>query len=260
MEIEGSVCLVTGATSGIGRATALRLLRPEVSARVVALGRDAGALEGLAVAARQEGYPEDRIVGIRADLSDPADIDLAVQEAFAAFGRIDALVNNAAQGWAGPFADQEADGADYLVRVNLIAPIRLTRALLPGMLERRRGAIVNVASIAGHVGVKDEAVYAGTKAGLIGFSESLRYELTGAGVAVSVVSPGAVRTPFFERRGRPYGRSFPQQIAPEQAADAVVRAIRSGRAQLYVPRWLGFPVWLRGAWPGLYRSLQGRFG
>ncbi len=119
---------------------------------------------------------------------------------------------------------------------------------------------MNVASIAGHVGVKDEAVYGSTKAGLIGFSESLRYELEGSGVQVSVVSPGAVQTSFFQRRGRPYGRSFPRPITPEQVADTVVRAIRSGRPQLYAPRWMALPVWLRGTWPGLYRMLAGRFG
>jgi short-subunit dehydrogenase len=178
----------------------------------------------------------------------------------AAFGAIDVLVNNAAQGWAGPFAEQDADGADYLIRVNLIAPIRLTRALLPGMLDRRRGAIVNIASLAGHVGVKDEAVYASTKAGLVGFSESLRYELKGSGVSVSVVSPAVVDTPFFERRGRPYGRRFPRPIPSERVAETVVHSIRSGRAQLYVPRWTALPVWLRGAWPGLFRAMAGRFG
>lgn len=250
MQIEGSVCLVTGATSGIGRATALRLAG--LGAKIVALGRDNLALEE--ISGQTAG------VGIRADLSDPADIGLAVQESISAFGRVDVLVNNAAQGWAGPFADQDADGADYLARVNLIAPIRLTRALLPAMLERGRGAIVNIASVAGHVGVKHEAVYASTKAGLLGFSESLRYELVGSGVHVGVVSPGAVLTSFFERRGRPYGRSFPRQVAPERVADAVVRAIRTGHAQLYVPRWLAFPIWLRGIWPSLYRSLQGRLG
>jgi short-subunit dehydrogenase len=260
VELNSAVCLVTGATSGIGRATALKLVSPEVGARVVALGRDADGLRALSAAARREGDAQDRIVGVRADLSEPGDIDLAVQEALAAVGVIDMLVNNAAQGWAGRFAEQEADGADYLVRVNLIAPIRLTRALLPGMLDRRRGVIVNVASIAGHVGVKDEAVYASTKAGLIGFSESLRYELKGSGVNVSVVSPAVVDTPFFERRGRPYGRRFPRPIPSERVAETVVHSIRSGRAQLYVPRWTAFPVWLSGAWPGLFRAMAGRFG
>jgi short-subunit dehydrogenase len=260
MNLDGAVCLVTGASSGIGWATALRLLAPGAGARVIALGRDAGALDELVATAHERGHPRDRIACIRADLSDPADVDLAVQEAIAAFGRVDVLVNNAAQGWAGPFAEQDADGADYLVRVNLIAPIRLTRALLPAMLERRRGAIVNVSSVAGHVGVKEEAVYVSTKAGLIGFSESLRYELAGSGVTVGVVSPGVVQTAFFERRGRLYDRRFPRPISSERVAETIVRAIRTGRPQLFVPRWMAFPARFRGTWPRMYRWLQGRLG
>jgi short-subunit dehydrogenase len=250
MELEGAVCLVTGATSGIGRAAAMKLAG--LGARVVSVGRDALSLDEIG---RQTSG-----LAIQADLSDPADIDLAAQQALATFGRVDVLVNNAAQGWAGSFAQQDPEGADYLIRVNLIAPIRLARALLPRMIERRMGAIVNVASIAGHVGVKHEAVYASTKAGMLRFSESLRYELQGTGVTVSAVSPTAVRTQFFDRRGRPYGRSVPKQVGPERVAEAVVRAARSGSPQLYVPRWMAFPVWLRGAWPGLYRGLAGRFG
>jgi short-subunit dehydrogenase len=250
MDIAGSVCLVTGATSGIGRATAIRMAA--LGAHVVSVGRDVLALDEVG---RETSGPT-----VRADLSDPTDIDLAVQEALAAYGRVDVLVNDAAQGWAGPFAEQDVEGADYLVRVNLIAPIRLTRALLPGMLQRRRGAVVNVSSIAGHVGVREEAVYASTKAGMIGFSESLRYELRGTGIRVSVVSPGVVDTAFFERRGRSYQRKFPRPIAPERVAQSVVRAVRGGTEQVYVPRWMAFPAWLRGAWPGLYRALAGRFG
>ena len=260
MRLKGAVCLVTGATSGIGRAVALRLVEEEIGATVIALGRDIGALEGLKEAASKQGFAADRILGLRGDLAEPGDIDLAVQEALAAKGRVDILINDAGQGWAGPFADQDPDAADYLVRVNLIAPIRLTRALLPGMLERRVGAIVNVASIAGHVGVGNEAVYASTKAGLIGFSESLRYELRDTGVRVSVVSPGVVATPFFERRGRPYDRRFPRPISAERVAEAILGAILGGRAQLYVPWWMAVPAWLKGASPRIYRGLAGRFG
>jgi NAD(P)-dependent dehydrogenase (short-subunit alcohol dehydrogenase family) len=185
VELRGAVCLVTGATSGIGRVTAFRL--SAAGARVISIGRDAEALEE--VVARTVG------VGIRADLSDAAEIDRGAGEAEAAFGRIDVLVNNAAEGFAGPFAEMSPDRADRLVRTNLAAPIRLTGAVLPGMIERRRGHVVNVASVAGHVGVPEEAVYAATKAGLLTFSDSLRYELDGTGIGVSVVSPGVVDTP-----------------------------------------------------------------
>jgi short-subunit dehydrogenase len=250
VDLRGAVCLVTGASSGIGRATAIRLAAE--GARVVALGRSRAALDE--VAGRTSGP------AVAADLTDPGEVDRAVMEAQEAAGPIDVLVNNAGQGWAGRFECMGPADAERLVALNLLAPIRLARALLPGMVERRRGAIVNVSSIAGHVGVPEEAVYAATKAALVGLSESLRSELRGSGVKVSLVSPGVIETPFFERRGRPYDRAFPRPVPPERVADAIVRAIRTGKAEVYVPRWMAVPARVRGTFPSLYRFLAYRFG
>jgi short-subunit dehydrogenase len=123
------------------------------------------------------------------------------------------------------------------------------------MAGRGHGAVVFIGSVAGHVGVPGEAVYAAAKAGLVGLADSLRAELAGLGVSVSVVSPGAVATPFFERRGVPYGRRFPRPVPPERVADAVMAAVRTGRPETLVPRWLAVAVRLRGAAPSLYRRL-----
>jgi short-subunit dehydrogenase len=241
---------VTGASSGIGRATALRLARE--GARVIALGRDQAALEEVTAATSGDA--------IVADLSKTEDVERAAAEALAMMGRVDVLVNNAGEGWAGRFVDMDLERAERLVQTNLLAPIRLTRALLSGMLQRGGGHIVNVSSIAGHVGVRDEAVYAATKAGLIAFSESVRQELPGTGVGLSVVSPGVVATSFFDRRGRPYERRSPRPIPPDRVAVAILRAIRTGKPQIYMPGWMAFPAWLRGAWPWLYRKGAGRLG
>ena len=125
---------------------------------------------------------------------------------------------------------------------NLLAPVQLARLLLPGMAERRAGHLVFVSSIAGATGVRYEAVYAATKAGLNCLAESLRYEMTGNGVGVSVVLPGAVDTPFFSRRGRPYERRWPAPIATDQVARAIIGAVtQHGRAEVYVPGWLPLP-------------------
>ena len=153
-----------------------------------------------------------------------------------------------------------AEMIEELVAVNLLSTARLTRALLPAMLERRRGHIVMVASVAGHVGVRDEALYAATKAAMLTFGESLRYEVRDAGVRVMTVSPGVVDTPFFTRRGRAYSRRHPRPIPPERLARAIVRAIERERDEVVVPGWLRLPIWLHGVWPGLYRALAGRFG
>jgi short-subunit dehydrogenase len=246
------VCLVTGASAGIGRATALRL--GQAGARVIGVARDRTALEE--VAARTGG------IAVPADLADPEQVRRCAMDAVAAGGRVDVLVNAAGFGWAGPFVRTPAPTVDGMIAVNLTAPLHLTRTLLPGMLERGRGAVVLVSSIAGHVGVREEAAYAATKAALIAFAESLRQEVSRAGarVGVTVVSPGAVRTAFFARRGRPYDRAFPRQRAPEEVADALVRAVERGRAEVFVPAWLGAVTRLRGAAPSLYRALADRFG
>ena len=246
MKPGGALCLVTGASSGIGRATARRLARE--GAHVLLLGCDRDRLERAAA--------ECGGVAVVADLSRPENI----WRAAAAAGPVDVLVNNAGIGLAGPLADAPPASVGQLVAVNLLAPILLTRALLPGMLERGRGHVVNVASVAGHVGVAGEAVYAATKGGLVAFTESLDQELAGGPVGVSLVSPGVVDTPFFERRGVPYGRRRPRPIPAERVADAIVGAISDGRAEVFVPRWLAEPVRLRGALPGVYRALASRFG
>src|SRR5581483_6317673 len=160
-------------------------------AEVVALGRDEAAL-------REAGRP------LVCDLADPEQVARAAAEA----GPVDVLVANAGVGRAGRLAELEPAEGERLVRVNLLAPLLLTRALLPGMLERGRGHVVLVGSIVGHVGARDEAAYAATKGGVLAFAESLRQELAGTPVAVSHVTPGVVATVFFDRRGRPYDRAF----------------------------------------------------
>jgi short-subunit dehydrogenase len=250
VELSGAVCLVTGATSGIGREVVIHLHR--AGASVVATGRDGAALADLTRAADART--------VAADLADPGDVDRLAGEAMAAFGRVDVLINNAGIGWAGSFEELPQDEAARLLRVNLAAPVRLTRALLPPMVERGRGWIVNVASIAGHVGVRDEAVYSATKAALIAFSEALRREVAAAGVGVTVLTPGVVRTAFFERRGRPYERTFPRLIDPERVAAALIRGLRSERAEVFVPWWLGGVTRFKGAAPGLFRGLVSRYG
>src|SRR5205085_258395 len=187
-------------------------------------------------------------------------LDRCATEALAAFGRVDVVVNNAGAGLASPFAEMDLERAERLIRLNVVAPILLTRALLQPMLSRRRGWIVNVASIAGHVGVPDEAVYSATKAALLSFGESLRSEVAGRGVGVTNVSPGVVLTPFFERRGRPYDRAFPRPIQADRVARAVVRGIRRGADEVFVPGWMRPVARFHGAWPGLFRHLAARFG
>lgn len=242
MRLAGARVLVTGASSGIGAATALELSAR--GARLVLSGRDQEALADVAARTGGEVLP--------ADLSDPS-ADLAVRA-----GRVDMLVACAGEGWSGPLARMSGGTAERMIAVNLTAHVQLTRLLLPGMLERGRGHLVYVASIAGVVGVREEAVYAATKAGLLAFAESLRYEVPGLGV--TAVVPGVVDTPFFARRGRPYTRRRPAPVPPERVARAIAVAVERDRAEVYVPAWLRLPARLHGAAPGAFRVLARRFG
>ena len=124
-----------------------------------------------------------------------------------------------------------AEKVTELVAVGLTAPIQLTRLLVPGMAARGRGRVVFVSSIAGATGVRGEAVYSAAKAGLGFFAESLSYELTGRGVGVSLIVPGVIHTPFFERRGRPYGRTKPRPIPAERLAETIAPAIAGDAAR-----------------------------
>jgi short-subunit dehydrogenase len=247
--ISGSVCLVTGATGGIGGAV-VELLRRR-GAEVIASGRDRHRLDALAAVG---------VTAIAADLAAPGGAEALAARAIEPGGRVDVLVNCAGAGWAGEFEGMEPAEIDALVTLNLTAILELTRALLPGMLERGHGHVVNVASIAGHAGVASEAVYSAAKAGLIAFADSLRLETWGRGLLVSTVSPGAVATSFFARRGRPYDRPFPPPVTAGRVAEAVVSAIEHDRAQVFVPRWLGLAARVKGAAPGVYRTLARRFG
>ncbi|MBC9207286.1 3-oxoacyl-[acyl-carrier-protein] reductase [Roseomonas aerophila] len=185
--LEGKVALVTGATGGIGAEIARALHRQ--GAKVALSGTRKEVLETLA--AELEGA-----LVAPANLSDPAAPAALVEQVEAAFGKLDILVNNAGftrDGLAMRMADK--DWSDVL-EVDLTAPFRLARAAMRGMMKRRTGRIISIASIVGVTGNPGQANYAAAKAGLIGMSKSLAQELASRGITVNVVAPGFIATPM----------------------------------------------------------------
>ena len=246
MRVRGSTALVTGASAGIGRQIALLLARK--GARVWAAARSEGALHDLAAA-------EDGIRPVPVDVQDAAGRARLVDVA----GEVDVLVNNAGIGWHGLVEDMPADRVRQLFEVNVLGLIDLTQRVLPGMLARRRGHVVNVASVASWVAAPPLTVYSATKFAVQGFSDGLRREVAGRGVVVSTVNPGPVATTFWRRaqgEDRP-SEDLPDEpkvgVPPSVVARAVARAIRMGGAPGYqviaVPRLAGL-VRL-GATPGV---------
>jgi uncharacterized protein len=250
LRLAGAVALVTGASSGIGCAVAASLAA--AGCRLVLTGRDHERLSAVAARTAATVMP--------ADLTDPLGPDRLVEAAVAAMGQVDLLVCNAGIGWAGPITELPAAKATELVALNLLAPVQLARLLAPGMTQRGSGRLVFVSSIAGALGVRHEAAYSATKAGVNYLAESLRYELEPQGIGVTVVLPGAVDTPFFTRRGSPYARRWPAPISADRVARAVTDAAARNLDVVYVPGWLQFPAWLHGTAPRIFRRLTSQFG
>jgi short-subunit dehydrogenase len=248
--LDRRVALVTGASSGIGAATARRFAMD--GWQLLLTARDRYRLEQTASGTSAVVLP--------ADLAAPVGPRLLAQSALHTTGRVDVLVAGAGIGWAGPFAAMPHTDIDRVLTLDLNATLHLVREVLPSMIAAGRGRVVLIGSIAGCVGVREEAVYSAAKAALAAFSEALRQELRGTGVGVTLVVAGPVDTAFFTRRGRPYDRSHPRTISPGCVAGAVWEAVREGRDQVYVPAWLALPDRLRALAPRVFRRLLNRFG
>src|SRR5215216_5156255 len=194
MDLDGARVIVTGASTGIGRVTALRLAGQ--GARVWAAARDERRLESLA--AEHPG-----ITAVPADVADDADRATLVKQC----DPVDVLVNNAGIGWKGVVEAMPPDKVRELFDVNVLALIDLTQRVLPGMLERHHGHVVNVGSIAGYVSAPGETVYCATKFAVQGFTDGLRREVVRRGVDVTLIAPGPIKTEFMARirTGEPAG-------------------------------------------------------
>jgi uncharacterized protein len=223
MDLNGRIALVTGSNRGIGRAIAAELAA-EPLGLLLCGARDPGRAEP--ITPPPSGATEARFVSM--DLSSRESIERSCAE-LAELERVDLLVNNAGKLSAGLLEDQELDDIYAMFQVNILAVAQLTRAVLPGMLKRGRGKIVNNASISGYAFFPGASTYSAAKAGVVAFSESLRRELRGTGVDVlHLVTPG-VETDMMDETKQAYGEhtdpgGWPLQ-PPQEWAAKVVKAI-----------------------------------
>jgi 2-hydroxycyclohexanecarboxyl-CoA dehydrogenase len=203
-EMQGRSVIVTGGASGIGRATALLLAREGAQ---VFIG-DVDEAGGASVAAEAGGKAE----FLPLDLADPPAIEAFAAAVLHRAGRMDGLVNGAGWDRIQPFMENPPEMWDSLIAINLLGAVRLTRAVLPAMIEAQAGKIVNISSDAGRVGSMGETVYAAAKGGLIAFTKSLAREMARHRLNVNCVCPGPTDTPLFQRQ-------------PERMREALTRAI-----------------------------------
>jgi short-subunit dehydrogenase len=248
-DISGLTVVVTGAGRGIGAATA-QLLADEGA--TVALGDLDTALVQSVAARIGRGA-----VGAHLDVSRPeswAEFLAAVGEV----GPIDVLVNNAGIMPLGSVLKEPEAVARAIIDVNVHGIINGTKAVAPGMVERGRGHIVNVASAVGRIAVADGATYSASKFAAVGFSEATRAELKPAGIDVSVVLPTVVRTEL--AAGVPTARGV-KAVSAEDVAEVIATAIRTGHPELWVPRWVQGMTKATGVLPRwLQERIAGAFG
>jgi short-subunit dehydrogenase len=248
-ELHDSRVLLTGATGGLGNAIARTL--HTAGAQLVLTGRRVHELERLSAELGQH------VEVIEADLARTE----AVKRLAAESGPIDVLVANAGLAGTGRLNSFSDDEIDRIVDVNLRAPMQLTRALLPQMLERSRGHVVLISSIAGKMPAPHSSVYCATKFGLRGFGYSLNIELRGSGVSVTTVFPGFIREVGLFADS---GAKLPPGVgtsSPQEVADAVISGIENDRAEIDVaPIAVRSSAKLFGALPSIVVGVGRRLG
>ena len=222
--------LITGASSGIGAATA-RLLA-EQGQTVGIVGRRADRLGAVLAACRADTADSRMWV---ADLGDLTVAEGIADEAWSQFEGLDVLINNAAIPKRRAVAKLDTAEVEEVMRVNFLSPARMTLRILPRMLARGRGVIVNVASLGGRLGIPHEAAYCASKFALCGWSEAVAIDLHGTGVNIRLIQPGPIDTDIWDRPGEdPALFDIPKE-PPETVAKGIVAAIQSDRFEHYLP-------------------------
>jgi NADP-dependent 3-hydroxy acid dehydrogenase YdfG len=204
-ELEGKVAFITGASRGIGAAVAQSL-----GAEGVKLGLASRSGDDLGI---------DGAVGVSCDVRDRSQVEAAVAETAARFGRLDILVANAGVGAYGPFLDLPPDQLDEMIDVNVKGTMYAVRAVLPHLIESGEGDLVTIASEAGRRGLPYEAVYCGSKFAQVGFTRALDHELREQGVRCTNVCPGGVATDFAMGEGRGRTPEMPELAGMMRAED-----------------------------------------
>ncbi len=231
MSMKDKIAVVTGAASGIGRATAQVLA--EAGAKVVVADIDQAKGEAAAASLRESGLQASFLA---VDLTSEASITGFAAAVSAQFGAVDILVNGAGWGHTLPFWEGTPELWTKLIALNFVGPMQLTKALVPAMIERRSGRIVNIASDAGRVGSMGETVYSGAKGGLIAFTKSLARETARYGITVNCVCPGPTETPLLfavpEKILDAFKKAIPMRrfAKPEEIAGAVAYFAGDGAA------------------------------
>jgi short-subunit dehydrogenase len=226
----GKRVLVTGASSGVGAALARALAKDGAVVGLIARRRDRLA----EVLADCRNASPDSVMWV-ADLADTAAVEPLAVDAWDALGGIDVLVNNAAVPKRRAVTALDPADVEAVMRVNFFAPMRLTLAVLPRMLSRGTGMIVNVSSVGGRLGIIHESAYCASKFALCGWSESMAVDLHGTGISVKLIEPGPVDTEIWDQPDNDAPIYDGPKFSPEEVAAGIIAALGSDGFEHYVP-------------------------
>ncbi|KRM96596.1 Short chain dehydrogenase [Liquorilactobacillus aquaticus DSM 21051] len=233
-DLRNRIALVTGASSGLGEQIAYQLAKR--GAIVVVCARRVDRLE--VVSQRCQELSGRLSMALKLDIAQPNQIEQVVKRVESELGPIDVLVNDAGFGLMENALDFDMDVAEKMFRVNVLGLMYMTKYTALKMAGRKRGAIVNVASVAGKIATPKSAVYSATKAAVLGYSNALRLELRALGISVLTVNPGPIKTDFFniaDKSGHYLENVGLFVLDPEETAEKVVKTIGTSRRELNLP-------------------------
>ena len=227
--MEGKVAIVTGASRGIGQIIAQTLAQKGM--KVIAVARSIDNLSKTCQLIKDEGG---QATPIMADMTQSENFEQLIEKATSVYGRLDYLVNNAGIEQYQHFKNYSSEYINNCLKTNLHAPILLSKAILPQLLEQGNGHIINVASLAGKKGVSYNSIYSASKSGLIMWTDSMRQELSQTDVNISVVCPGFIRdSGMFHNSGQTAPKLLGSSL-PQDVADAVIKCIKNNSAEVIV--------------------------
>lgn len=231
--LSGKVVLLTGASRGLGVDMAKALA--QTGARLALAARSEAELKSVADEVRGLGA---EAIAVPADVASPESLEQLVARVTSELGSIDVLINNAGVEKPYEFERYTLGDIDWILNVNVHGLMHLTRIVIPQMIERRSGHIVNIASMAGLMGIPHNSIYSASKHAVVGFSRSLRLEMKDDNIGVSVVCPGFVEGGMFLEVGRK-PPPLAGWVSSKKVADAVVKAIRTDAPEINVNKGLG---------------------
>ncbi|CAG7647574.1 SDR family NAD(P)-dependent oxidoreductase [Paenibacillus allorhizosphaerae] len=247
MSFEGKIAVITGASSGIGALMAQMLAAR--GAIPILMARSERKLAE--VAGTIKGTHDVYVL----DVTSADQVAQTMEKVIAGHGRIDILINNAGYGVFEPFVTASLDEFEQMMDVNYMGTVRCTKAVLPHMLKRGSGHIVNIASMAGKIGSAKSSGYSATKHAVLGMTNCLRQELVGTGVHLSAVNPGPIDTPFFDKAD-PSGNYVKNvkwfMLKPERVAAQVLAAIERRIPEVNTPLMAASGVKLYQLFPRLF--------